>query len=101
MKTEFSKNWKASKQPRKQRKYVHNAPLHIRRKMLTAPLAKSLKGKYKKQKISIKTGDKVKIVRGQFKGQRGKVDMVKTKNFKICVEGIQHVNPLGQVPVRK
>ena len=34
MKKEFSKNWKASKQPRKQRKYRANAPLHLKRKMI-------------------------------------------------------------------
>jgi len=42
MKQKFSTTWKASKQPRKQRKYSANAPLHIKRKMLSANLSKTL-----------------------------------------------------------
>jgi len=34
MKKIFSTHWKASKQPRKQRKYRAKAPLHIKRKFL-------------------------------------------------------------------
>ena len=47
MKNKWYKNWKSSKQPRKQRKYRRNAPLHIRNKMMRAPLSKELRDKYK------------------------------------------------------
>tara|TARA_Y100000310_G_scaffold138289_2_gene137225 strand:+ start:30868 stop:31254 length:387 start_codon:yes stop_codon:yes gene_type:complete len=95
MKTDFATSWKASTQRRKQRKYVHNAPLHTRRKMLSAPLAKPLKTKYKISNIPVRSGDKVKVVRGQFKGQRGKVDIVKLAQLKICIEGLQQVKKDG------
>ena len=65
MKTDWNKNWKSSKQPRKQRKYRHNAPLHIRNKMMAAPLSKELKTKYKKRNITVRVGDKVKILKGK------------------------------------
>ena len=42
MKSVFSKTWVRSKQPRKQRKYVANAPLHIKGKMVRAHLSKDL-----------------------------------------------------------
>jgi hypothetical protein len=34
MKKEFSTSWKASRQVRKQRKYLANAPIHIKRKLI-------------------------------------------------------------------
>lgn len=89
MKKEFSKNWKSSKQPRKQRKYLANAPLHIRRKFISANLSKDLRKNHKKRSISLRKGDVVKIKRGKFKGKQGKVTEIIIKNSKIIVDGIK------------
>jgi large subunit ribosomal protein L24 len=85
----FSLSWKSSKQPRKQRKYRYNAPLHIKSKFLSAHLSKQLREKYKKRAIRIRTGDKVKIARGQFKKKEGKVDRVLLKQSKVIIQGIE------------
>ena len=42
MKKKFSNAWIGSKQPRKQRKYRHNAPLNVRNKFLSSHLSKEL-----------------------------------------------------------
>mgnify|MGYP002640041093 FL=1 len=89
MKKIFSKHWKSSKQPRKQRKYIAKAPLHIKKKQLSANLSKELRQKHKTRNIELKKGDKVKIMRGKYKGKSGKVNSVKTKVLKIYIEGIQ------------
>lgn len=89
MKQKFSTKWKASKQPRKQRKYIANAPLHIKRKLLSVNLSKELRKKYNKRNIPVKKGDVVKIVRGKLKGKQGKVTGIKTKMQKVFLEGIQ------------
>jgi large subunit ribosomal protein L24 len=89
MKQKFSTKWKSSKQPRKQRKYIAKAPLHIKRKLLSVNLSKPLRSKYKKRNIPVRKGDVVKIMKGKFKGKQGKVLEVKTKTSKIYVEGIQ------------
>tara|TARA_Y100000296_G_scaffold83614_1_gene115085 strand:+ start:1724 stop:2185 length:462 start_codon:yes stop_codon:yes gene_type:complete len=89
MKKEFSKNWKSSKQPRKQRKYLANAPLHIKKKFLSVNLSKDLRKKHKKRNISVKKGDVIKVMRGKFKKKQGKVTKVNTKTSKISIEGIQ------------
>lgn len=89
MKKKFSKKWKASKQPRKQRKYLANAPLHIKRKMLSSNLSKDLREKYGKKSLPLRKGDLVKIMRGKFKGKQGKVSNVKIKFQKVNVENIQ------------
>lgn len=89
MEKKFSSSWKGSKQPRKQRKYLANAPTHIKRKMVSSNLSKELKKKYGLRSIPLKKGDIVKIMRGKFKGKSGKVLTVKTKLQKIEIEGIQ------------
>ena len=88
MKT-FTKAWKSSKKPKKQRKYVAKAPLHIKRNMLSVNLSKDLRAKTKKRNIVVRKDDKVKIMRGKFKGKQGKVLEVKTKLLKIYIEGMQ------------
>ena len=89
MKSEWSKNWKSSKQPRKQRKYRYNAPLHIKGKFLSTHLAKELRKKIKKRSIRIRKGDKVTILRGQFKKQKGTITEIDLKNNKVYVDKIE------------
>lgn len=88
MKNNWSRHWRKSKQPRKQRKYLYNSPLHIVRKLMSARLSKELKQKYGKRNFPIRSGDKVKIVVGQFKGKIGKVEEINLKRKKVYVEGV-------------
>lgn len=89
MKQKFSTNWKSSKQPRKQRKYLAKAPIHLKKKVLSVNLSKELRKKHGRRNIMIKKGDTAKIMRGKFKGKKGKVIVVKIKKPLINIEGIQ------------
>jgi len=89
MKKKFSKSWKSSTQPRKQRKYLANAPLHLRKKFVSINLSKDLRTKMSKRNVSAKKGDKVIIKIGKFKGKTGKILGVDLKKSKIIVENIQ------------
>ena len=89
MKNKFSKHWVGSKRPGKQRKYLAQAPLHVRKKLLNVSLSKELRKKYGKRSITIIKGDKIKILVGKFKKKEGKVSLVNYKRMKIYVEGIQ------------
>jgi len=89
MKKQFSTKWKSSKQPRKQRKYRAEAPIHVKRKFLSANLSKELRKKYGKRTAVIVKNDKVKIMRGKFKKKQGKVLKVFTKLGKVTIENIQ------------
>ncbi len=91
----FSNHWKSSKQKRKQRKFRFNAPIHIRKKFLSVKLSKDLKTKYKKRNIIIKKGDKIKVLRGGFKKQVGKVVKVNTKNSTAFIENMQNIRKDG------
>ena len=89
MKQKFSTKWKASKRPGKQRKYLANAPMHIKRKFVSVNLSKNLRKQIGKRNLPAKKGDKIKVLRGKFKGREGKILEVKTKIGRIIVEGVQ------------
>jgi large subunit ribosomal protein L24 len=89
MKTKFSRTWKSSVQPRRQRKYIKNAPLHVKGTFLHAHLAKELRIKYKRRTLRVHTGDKIRILRGQFKKLEGKVDKVDVKRTRIYVSKVE------------
>jgi len=95
MKQKFSTMWRKSKQPRKQRKYRINAPLHIKQKFLASHLSKELRKKHGKRSLRSRKGDRVKVVVGQFKGKTGKVDNIDVRNIKIYVEGIEVIKKDG------
>jgi len=95
MKTKFSTSWNSSKQPRKQRKYRYNAPLHIKGKFLAVHLSPELRTKYNKRSLRVKKGDKVKILRGTFKGKEEKVERVNVKREKVYLEKINIVRVDG------
>lgn len=85
----FSSSWIASKKPKKQRKYRANAPLHIKHKFMGAHLAEELRKKHGKRAIPVRRDDKVKVMRGQFKGHTGKVDRIDMKRERVFVRGVE------------
>lgn len=95
MKREFSTSWVSSKQPRKQRKYQYNAPLHVRHKFLNAPLATELRTKYGKRSIAVRKGDEAKIMRGSFADKKAKVLSVDVKRTRVTLEGITRTKKDG------
>jgi large subunit ribosomal protein L24 len=88
MKKRFSTSWKKSKQVRKQRKYRYNAPLHIKQKFVHVHITKELRKKYKTRSIGLKKGDKVKVLRGQFKKHTGSIERIDLKKTRAYVSGI-------------
>jgi len=78
----------ASRQPRKQRRALYNAPLHARQKLMSAPLSPELREKYGVRSLPVRKGDKVKIMRGDFKGHVGSVVKVDLSRLRIYVEGV-------------
>jgi large subunit ribosomal protein L24 len=89
MKQEWSRRWVSSVQPRKQRKYRYNAPLHVRQGFVSANLSKSLRERFGKRSMSLRKGDEVEVMRGSFRGQRGNVDRVDLSKARIYVDEIK------------
>ena len=83
---DWSPSWVRSKQPRKQRKYVINAPKHVRRKLIVSPLSKEIRDIIKLKNLVLIVGDKVKILRGKFRGKEGSVIYIDTKKYRVYVD---------------
>jgi len=84
----YSRKWKQSKQPRKQRKYRYNAPLHVRQNFMHSHLSKELREKYNRRSFRVAKGDTVIVMRGTYKGYKGKVERVDLKKLKVYIAGL-------------
>ncbi len=88
MKQKWSPEWKSSVQPRKQRKYRHNAPLHVMHKFLGARLSETLTKQYGRRSLPVRKGDEVMVMRGSTKGKKGVVDRVSLNGSKVYIDGL-------------
>jgi large subunit ribosomal protein L24 len=96
MKKQFSKEWVRSTQPRKQRKYRYHAPLHLRQKLISAHLDKSLRKEYNKRSMPARKGDEVMIMRGDFRGRKGVISKIDLNALKVYVENMKTKKVSGQ-----
>lgn len=60
---------------------------------MSARLSDELRKTTKKRNVPLVKGDKVKIMRGEYRGKEGKVIMIDYKHYKIGVEGITVKKP--------
>lgn len=75
-------------QPRKQRRWLYRtSKIHEKHKLLHATLSEKLREKYGKRSARVRTGDKVRIMRGDFAGYEGKIIEVDMKTCRIKVDG--------------
>lgn len=91
----WNTSFSGSVKPSKQRKYIRNAPLHVRNTFLGSHLSKDLRQKLKMRAIRVRKGDKVKVLRGQHKGKTGTVDRVDTERMKVFIAGIEFTKKDG------
>lgn len=88
-------NHQRSRQPRKQRKSLHQAPLHTRHKKLASHLAEPLLVKYNRRSLPVVKGDTVKVMRGAYRGHEEKVASVDLTMMKVTVEGVTNMKADG------
>jgi len=69
-------------------KWLIKAPLGKRQKMVASTLSTDLREKYKRRSVSVRKGDKVKIMRGDFAGTSGEVLQVDLRDYSVLVSGI-------------
>ncbi len=103
MKARFSVTWKKSTKPNKQRKYVYNAPLHIKNMFLSCNLTKSLRQEYTLRHARVRIKDTVKIMRGEHRGKRGEVTKVNVGDATVHIKDIVRKKVNGQeasIPVK-
>lgn len=103
MRQHFSHKWNVSVQARKQRKYMRTAPKHVRQKLMHTNLSPELKEKYNKRSFPVRAGDKVKVMRGNFKGKISKVMGLNLKSLSVYLEDVNRKRTDGkevQVPIK-
>jgi len=89
-----------SHKPSKQRKYLYNAPLHHRGKIMSAHLSPELREKYGIRSMPIRKGDRVKVVRGDYRGTEGEVISVDRDKYRIAIKGLIRKKTDGtEIPV--
>lgn len=72
-----------------------NAPLHLKRRFLSAALSADLRARYGARNIPIREGDTVRLVKGEFRGITGKVNSVNLKQGTVYVDGAERVRKDG------
>ncbi len=85
------------------RRRRYNAPNHIRRKFLSAPLSPSLRAEYGTRSMPVIVDDTVSITKGDRKLAEGKVLKVNIADCKVYIEGVTRNRQDGsmvQIPVR-
>ena len=90
-----------SSQPRKQRKFRYNAPLHVKGKFLNAPTSDEVSTEHGVKTLRVIEGDTVKVLRGDHKGTEGKVREVDVKHERVTVDGVSEVKADGKEVPRK
>lgn len=85
----WSKEWKSSEQPQKQRKYRRNAPQHVKDNMISANLSHELRDQLETRNIQLNLGDRVEVMRGDFKGSSGIVSEINRDRQKVYINGLE------------
>lgn len=67
---------------------LFQAPDHIRYKLFAAPLSPELRKSHGVKTIPVRSGDTVRIMRGDHKGFEGKITRVDREKYRIYVEGL-------------
>jgi large subunit ribosomal protein L24 len=89
---DWSSSWKSSKSSRKQRKYIINAPLHIRGKIISSMLSKDIKNLIKINSLPLRVGDYVKVLRGKYRNNEGFVIYIDRKRYKVYIDNAKFTN---------
>jgi len=77
-----------TRDPGKQRKLLYNAPHHVRGKIMSAHLSEDLRESYGFRSLPIRSGDTVRILRGDYKDYEGRVTRVDRDKYRIFVDGV-------------
>jgi len=67
---------------------LYNAPLHKLPKLMSAHLSPELRERYGRRSFPVRAGDKVRILRGEFRGVEGKVTKVDRERQMVYVENV-------------
>lgn len=85
----WSKSWKSSTNPSKQRKYRRNAPQHVKDNLVSANLSHELRNELETRSLQLNLGDRVEVTRGDFKGSSGIISNIDRQRQKVYINGLE------------
>ncbi len=84
----WSREWKGSKNPSKQRKYRRNAPKHVKDKLLSARLSDEIRDELETKTLPLRRGDRVQVMTGEFEGSKGIIRNIDREEQKVYIDGL-------------
>jgi large subunit ribosomal protein L24 len=77
-----------SKQPRRQRKAYYTADGAERRRRMTVPLSRDLRGRFKRRHVPVRKGDTVRVLSGSYLGREERVAKVSRRHYSVTLDNI-------------
>ena len=74
--------------PSKQRRMLHQATDHVRHRLFATHLSPELRASHLVKTFPARSGDTVRVMRGDHKGFEGKVTRINKRKYRIYVEGL-------------
>jgi len=74
--------------PSKQRRMLHQATDHVRHRFFATHLSPELRASHLVKTFPVRSGDTVRVMRGDHKGFEGKVTRIDKRKYRIYVEGL-------------
>ena len=74
--------------PRRQRKAVYTARPFERRRRMTVPLSKDLRGRFHARSMPLRKGDTVRVLSGSFVGREERVAKVDRRGYSVILDNV-------------
>jgi large subunit ribosomal protein L24 len=74
--------------PRRQRKALYTSDSFQRRRRMTVPLSKDLRGRFKTRSIPLRKGDTVRVLSGSFVGREERVAKVDRRGYSVILDNV-------------
>jgi ribosomal protein uL24 len=74
--------------PRRQRKALYTASTFERRRRMTVPLSRDLRGRFRTRSVPIRKGDTVRVLSGSFVGREERVAKVNRRSYSVVLDNV-------------
>jgi ribosomal protein uL24 len=74
--------------PRRQRKALYTADSFERRRRMTVPLSRDLRGRFRARSLPVRKGDTVRVLSGSFVGREERVASVQRRTYSVILDNV-------------
>ncbi|MGI0054278.1 MAG: 50S ribosomal protein L24 [Thermoplasmata archaeon] len=74
--------------PRKQRRMLYEADTTRRRRLMSVPLSKELRGRFHRRALPLRKGDTVRILKGSYVGREERVAKVDRRGLSVTLDNV-------------